>query len=394
MNKQKLIQEYKKYVMPTYTRMPLLATKGKGSWLWDINGRKYLDFFPGWAVSGLGHAHPLVVKALANQAKKILHVPNNYYNALQAKLARKIIQHSFRGKVFFCNSGAESVEAAIKLARMYGSTRKKYEIITMENSFHGRTMAALTATGQSRYKKGFTPLVKGFTQVPFNNFAALKAKISKNTAAVMLEPIQGEGGINVACCDYLKQIRRLCDKLGLLLIFDEVQTGIGRTGKMFCYQHYGLKPDLITLAKSLGGGFPIGALVARSEIADTLHAGTHASTFGGSPLACASGLAVFEAIEKERLLINAQKMGEYLRKRLTGLKAKYSVIKEIRGLGLMLGVELTKDGAPVYQACFKQGLLINCTHGNVLRIMPQLAVSKAQIDQAISILESAIKKER
>lgn len=388
MNKNKLIKEYEKYVMPTYTRTPLVIVKGEGSKVWDESGREYLDFFPGWAVSGLGHRHPLVVAALSEQAKKVLHVPNNYYNELQGELAKKISQSSFDGKVFFCNSGAESVESAIKLARMYGKTGGKYEIITMENSFHGRTLASLAATGQSKYKEGFAPLPQGFLQVPFNDIAALKTKISSKTAAVMLELIQGEGGINVANPEYIKDIRELCDEKGLLLIFDEVQTGIGRTGKMFCYQHYGVTPDIMTMAKSLGGGFPIGAIIAQRKIADTLGPGKHASTFGGSPLACACSLAVFQAIEKEKLLANAKEMGEYLYKKLSHLKEKYHIIKEIRGKGLMLGIELNKEGGPIYEGCLKKGLLINCTHGNVLRIMPRLGVSKAEIDKAMDILDN------
>lgn len=393
MNKEKLIQEYTRYVMPTYTRAPLIIAKGRGSWVWDITGHKYLDFFPGWAVSGLGHAHPLVVKALSRQSKRILHVPNNYYNELQAKLAKKISQHSFDGKVFFCNSGAESVEAAIKLARKFGSQQGKYEIITMKNSFHGRTIATLTATGQAKYKQGFAPLLKGFVQVPLNDFAALKPKINVKTVAIMLELIQGEGGINVASSEYIKKVRRLCNQKALLLIFDEVQTGIGRTGRMFCYQHYGVMPDMMALAKSLGGGFPIGAMIARRKIADTLKAGTHASTFGGSPIACACALAVFQAIEKEGLLGNAQKMGAYLYKKITYLKEKYHIIKEIRGKGLMLGLELRTEGKSVYEGCLRRGLLINCTHGNVLRIMPQLAVTKKEIDKAITILDEVLEVE-
>ncbi|MBU4140508.1 MAG: aspartate aminotransferase family protein [Candidatus Omnitrophica bacterium] len=391
MDKKRLIQEYEKYVMPTYARGPLVIVKGQGSKVWDMDGREYLDFFPGWAVSGMGHTHPSVAGALRRQAKKVLHVPNNYYNELQARLARKISQYSFDGKVFFCNSGAESIEAAIKLARMYGSALGKFEIITMENSFHGRTLAALAATGQAKYKQGFAPLPEGFVQAPFNDLEALKTKVSAKTVAVMLELIQGEGGINVARPQYIKEVRSLCDKLGLLLIFDEVQTGIGRTGRMFCYQHYNVEPDVMCLAKSLGGGFPIGAVIAKRNIADTLQAGAHASTFGGSPLACACSLAVFQAIEKERLLANAQKMGEYLYKKLAHLKGKYHIVKEIRGKGLMLGMELGREGKSIYEQCLEKGLLINCAHENVLRIMPRLGVSKSEINKAVRILENVLK---
>ncbi|MFH1046542.1 MAG: aspartate aminotransferase family protein [Candidatus Omnitrophota bacterium] len=390
MKKNKLIDEYNQYVMPTYTREPLVLARGEGSWAWDVSGRQYLDFFPGWAVSGLGHTHPLVQAALTQQAKKIFHVPNNYYNELQGKLAREIVQHAFDGKVFFCNSGSEAIEAAIKLARKYGSAQGKYEIITMENSFHGRTLSAIAATGQEKYKQGFAPLPAGFIHVPLNNLEALKAKVSAKTIAIMLELIQGEGGINVAGQDYVEGIKKLCAEKGLLLIIDEVQTGIGRTGKMFCYQHYKIVPDMIVLAKSLGGGFPIGALVAKRNIADTLQPGTHASTFGGSPLACACGLAVFSAIKKGKLLKNAQLMGGYLQKKLVQLKGKYPQIKEVRGMGVMIGVELDRNGRPVYEQCLKNGLLINCTHNTVLRIMPQLGVTKKEIDAALVILEQAL----
>ncbi|MBN3038410.1 MAG: aspartate aminotransferase family protein [Candidatus Omnitrophica bacterium] len=393
MNKKTLIDEYKKYVMPTYTRTPLVLIKGKGSRVWDVSGREYLDFFPGWAVSGLGHAHPAIAAALNKQAKKILHVPNNYYNEWQAKLAKEIINNSFDGKVFFCNSGAEAVEGAIKLARMHGSAKSKYEIITMSDSFHGRTLSTVAATGQTKYKQGFAPLPKGFVHAPFNDIEAIKKKISSKTVAVMLELIQGEGGINVADPGYVKALRRLCTKKGLLLIVDEVQTGMGRTGKMFCYQHYNVEPDIMTLAKSLGGGFPIGATVAKRKFADTLGAGTHASTFGGSPLACSCALAAFDTIRTKKLIYNTKKMGAYLYKKLTLLKAKYNIMKEVRGKGLMLGVELYKPGKTIYEECLHRGLLINCTHQTVLRIMPQLAVSKKEIDKAISILEAVFQKE-
>ena len=389
---EKLIQEYEKYVMPTYTREPLILVRGRGSKVWDINGQEYLDFFPGWAVSGLGHVHPLVSSALSRQAKKILHVPNNYYNELQGKLAKKISQYSFAGKAFFCNSGAESVEAAIKLARMYGSAKSRFEIITMRDSFHGRTLATVAATGQKKYKQGFAPLPKGFIQVAYNDFAALKNKVNEKTVAIMLELIQGEGGINVANPGYIKKVRNLCNQKDLLLIFDEVQTGVGRTGKMFCYQHYQVEPDVMTLAKSLGGGFPIGAVIAQKKIAETLAAGTHASTFGGSPLACACALSVFQAIEKEGLLANAQRMGAYLYKKLEHLKTKYHIIREIRGKGLMLGLELGCEGKSIYAQCLRRGLLINCTHQKVLRIMPQLGVSKKEIEQAVKILDNVLSK--
>jgi predicted acetylornithine/succinylornithine family transaminase len=392
MNTQHFIRQYNKYVMPTYSRTPLILSKGKGARVWDINRREYLDFFPGWAVSGIGHCHPKVVAAIKSQTGKILHVSNNYYNELQGKLAAKIIRHSFPGKCFFCNSGAEANEAAIKLARYYGKAKKRYEIITMKGSFHGRTLTTLSATGQRKYKKGFEPLPRGFKQVEFNNSAALKKAVNKRTAAIMLEPIQGEGGINVAKRKYLKAVKKLCQQKDILLIFDEVQTGMGRTGAMFCFSTYGIRPDLMTLAKTLGGGFPIGALVADERVADVLQPGTHASTFGGSPLACAAALAVFRAIEEENLVNKALRKGKYLRDKLTALKKKHKVIKEIRGRALMLGIELKVPGTPVVEACFKRRLLINCTQGNILRLMPCLNVKKSQIDKAISILDESLNR--
>jgi len=391
MNTKEIISQYDKYVMATYSRIPIVIVKGKGLKVWDLDGNEYLDFFPGWAVTGLGHCHPKVVNAVRNYLKKIIHVSNNYYNMLQAKLARKIIENSFEGKVFFCNSGAEANEGAIKLARAYGNARGgRYEIITMENSFHGRTLAAITATAQSKYQKGFEPLPLGFKYADFNDLKAIEAAITDKTAAIMLEPIQGEGGVNVADESYIKALRDICDKKDLVLIFDEVQTGMGRTGKMFCFEHYGIIPDVMTLAKALGGGLPIGAMAAAKKFADVLKPGMHASTFGGSPIACSAALAVFEAIQKEGLLSNTVKMGEYLAGKLGELKNKKSIIKEIRGKGLMLGVELTIPGKEIVEKCFKEGLLINCTHDKVLRIMPGMIVTKKQIDKAIEILDKVI----
>lgn len=391
MNTKEIIAQYEKFVIKTYTRTPVVIVKGKGLKVWDLDGNEYLDFFPGWAVSGLGHCHPIVVNAVRNYIKKIIHVPNNYYNMLQGKLAQKIVENSFEGKAFFCNSGAEANEAAIKLVRAYGSQKGKYEIITFENSFHGRTLATITATGQHKYQKGFEPLPLGFKTVPFNDINAVEAAITDKTAGIMLEPIQGEGGINVALGNYIKRIREICDEKDLALVFDEVQTGMGRTGKMFAFEHYGIKPDVMTLAKSLGGGLPIGAMVAAKKFEEVLKPGMHASTFGGSPVACSASLAVFEAIKKERLLSNAREMGEYLVKKLNELKKKKSIIKEIRGKGLMIGVELSIEGKDIVDACFKERLLINCTHGSVLRFMPGMIVTKKQTDKAIEILDKVMK---
>ncbi|MDD5085311.1 MAG: aspartate aminotransferase family protein [Candidatus Omnitrophica bacterium] len=384
---------YKEYILPTYKYLPVVLVKGKGSRVWDIEGKEYLDFFPGWAVSGLGHCHPKVVSAIKEQIKKIIHISNNYLNLRQAQLAREISNHSFPARVFFSNSGAEANEGAIKFARKYGSESGRYEIITMEGSFHGRTLAAITATAQPKYQKGFEPLPEGFKYVPFNDPEALRRAVSDKTIAILLEPIQGEGGINVARPDFLKGVRALCDEKDLLLILDEVQSGIGRTGKMFAYQHYGLEPDLMTLAKSLGGGVPIAALVVNNKIKrEVLTAGTHASTYGGNPLVAAAGLAVFKAIREERLLQKAVSMGEYLVAKLKELKEKFQVIKEIRGLGLMIGVQLSVPGTAVVDEARSMGLLINCTQDTVLRIMPAMTVTRKEIDKAVKILENAMEK--
>jgi len=390
MKSDKVLRSYDGYVMKTYTRVPLVIEKAKGALVKDIDGKEYLDFFPGWAVSGIGHCHKRVTSAICKQAGKLLHVSNNYYHALQGELAERIIKHSFPGKVFFCNSGAEANEGAIKLARKYGSAKGKFQIITMDRSFHGRTLAMIAATGQDKVKHGFEPIPSGFVHVPFGDIEALLQAINQKTAAVMLELIQGEGGINVADPGYVKELRNICDKHDIVLIFDEVQTCMGRTGKMFCYQNYKVKPDVMTLAKSLGGGVPIGATVANSKFENVLTAGSHASTFGGNPLVCASALAVFKVIEKGGLLKNVAKQGRYLFKKLSALKKKHKIIKEIRGMALMIGVELTIDGKTLYKKCMENGLLINCTQGKVLRIMPPLTVNQRQIDKAVRILDRSI----
>ena len=387
-----VVHMYDKYIMDTYKRVPLCIEKAKGAKVWDIDGKCYLDFFPGWAVSGIGHCHPKVVAAITKQAKRLLHVSNNYYSALQAKLAEEIIKNSFPGKVFFANSGAEANETAVKLARKYGHDKGKFEVITFLKSFHGRTLAMITATGQDKVKKGFEPLPAGFVHVAFNDIEAVKEAVTDKTVAIMLEPVQCEGGINIADKEYVKALRSLCDEQDLVLIFDEVQTGRGRAGRMFAYQNYGAAPDVITLAKSLGGGLPIGACVANKKFQDVLTPGTHASTFGGSPIVCAAALAVFDAIKSRKLLANANRMGAYLKKRLEGLKKKYHFIKDIRAMALIIGVELNIKGDRVYRECLKEGLLINCTQDTVLRIMPPLTVSKAEADKAVSILDRVLKR--
>ena len=387
-----VVRMYDKYVMNTYKRVPLCLEKAKGAKVWDIDGKEYLDFFPGWAVSGIGHCHPTVVRAIEKQASKLLHVSNNYYSELQAKLAEAIVENSFPGKVFFANSGAEANEAAVKLARKYGHDSGRFEIITCLKSFHGRTLAMITATGQDKVKAGFQPLLQGFVHIPFNDLEALKEAITDKTIAVMLEPIQCEGGINIADKEYMKNLRAICDDKDLVLILDEVQTGMGRSGKMFAYQNYGITPDCMTLAKALGGGLPIGVCVAREKFQDVLTPGTHASTFGGSPIVSAAALAVFEAIKTQKLIRNANVMGAYIRKKLEALKKKYLFIKEIRSVALIIGVELKIKGENIYKECLKEGLLINCTQDTVLRIMPPLNVTKREADKAISIMDRVFSK--
>ena len=392
MNKKDVLKLYDDYVMQTYTRVPLVMEKAKGVHVEDADGKKYIDFFPGWAVSGIGHCHDRVVRAIAKQAERLLHVSNNYYSEPQGALAKKIIEHSFPGKVFFCNSGAEANEGAVKLARKYESKNGRFEVITMHNSFHGRSLAMIAATGQEKVKVGFKPLPKGFVHIPFGDIDALEKAIGDQTAAIMLELIQCEGGINIADKAYIKKIKELCTKNDIVLIFDEVQTGMGRTGKMFCYQNYGVEPDVMTLAKSLGGGLPIGAFVANKTFQGVLTPGTHASTFGGSPIASAAALAVFEAIEKEGLLENALKQGKYLKEKLELMKKKYDNIREIRSMALTIGIELKVEGDKIYTECLEKGLLINCTQKNVLRIMPPLTVTSKEIDMAMSILDGVLGK--
>ena len=389
MKKKDILKNYDEYILSTYTRMPGIFVKGKGMDLVDIDGKKFLDFFPGWGVNNVGHCHPKVVSAVRDQIGKLIFIPNNLYHPHQAKLAREIVRWSFPAKVFFCNSGAEASEAAIKFARVFGKGERQ-EIITTENSFHGRTLGALSATGQKKYREGFAPLMEGFKTVPFNDIEALKNSVSQKTVAVMLELIQGEGGIHIAGKDYIRDIRRLCHEKNILLILDEVQTGMGRTGEMFAFKHYGIEPDLMTLAKSLGGGLPIGALVVKKEIADTFKPGMHASTFGGSPLVCKASLGAFKAIEKYKMLQNTKKMGIYIMERTRKLKDRFSFITDVRGLGLMIGIQLDREGKDIVEGCFRQGLIINCTQDKILRIMPALNVTHKQIDRAFNILEKVL----
>lgn len=390
MDSQTLMMVSERYVAQTYARFPVLLVRGKGTRVWDLEGEEYLDFVSGLAVCNLGHCHPKVVKAIQDQAEKLIHVSNFYYNEPQIQLASLLCQHSFADKVFFCNSGAEANEGAMKLARKYTKEKKgkdRYEIITMERSFHGRTFATLTATAQEKFHKGYEPLMPGFKYVPFNDAQAVKDAIDSKTCAVMLEPIQGEGGVNCPSEGYLKALREICDEEELLLIFDEVQVGMGRTGKLFAYEHEGIEPDLLTLAKSLAGGVPIGALLIGRGIADSFKPGDHASTFGGNPLATAAGVAALTTILEEGMLENCQKMGDYFLSRLEGVQKKFPFVKEVRGKGLILGMELNRDGNSIVQEMLRKKILINCTMGNVLRFLPPLIVTKEEVDRVVNALE-------
>jgi predicted acetylornithine/succinylornithine family transaminase len=363
------------YVANTYARYPVLLVRGKGTRVWDLEGEEYLDFVSGLAVCNLGHCHPKVVKTIQDQAEKLIHVSNFYYIEPQIQLASLLCKHSFADKVFFCNSGAEANEGAFKLARKFAKEKvgkDRYEIITMERSFHGRTLATLAATGQEKFHKGYEPLMPGFKYVPFNDIGAVKNAIDPKTCAVMVEPIQGEGGVNCPSEGYLKALRDICDEKRLLLIFDEIQVGMGRTGKLF----EGVEPDMLTLAKSLAGGVPIGALLIKKGIADSFKPGDHASTFGGNPLASAAGVAALTTILEEGMLENCQKMGDYFLSKLGEIKNRFPFVKEVRGRGLILGIELKIDGGSIVTEMLKKKILINCTMGNVLRFLPPLIVTK------------------
>lgn len=393
MNTQEIINLTGKYITNTYNRFPIAITKGKGCRVWDADGKEYLDFVAGLAVCNLGHCHPKVVKAIQEQAERLIHISNLYYIEPQAQLAELLCENSFAQKAFFCNSGAEANEAAIKLTRKYFKDKgeNRFQIITMEQSFHGRTMATLAATGQKKFQQGFEPLLEKFVYVPFDNVGAVAGAITSQTAAVMVEPIQGEGGVNIPSDDYLKKLKALCKEKDLLLIFDEVQVGMGRTGKLFAYEHYDVTPDIMTLAKGLAGGVAIGAMLATDEVAKSFVPGTHASTFGGNPLATAAGIAALKAVLEEGMLENCRKVGKYILEKLNKLKAKYPFIKEVRGKGLIIGMELTIPGVDIVKACMEKGVLINCTSDKILRFIPPLVVTEKDVDEMLMILEEVLK---
>ncbi len=383
----------KRALTPNYSQQPIALVRGAGVRVWDADGKEYLDFVSGLAVCNLGHCHPNVVAAIRAQAGKLLHVSNLYHMEPQARLASLITAHSFAGKVFFCNSGAEANEAAIKLARKHFSSRGngRTQIISMEMSFHGRTFATLAATGQKKVQTGYEPLLEKFTYVPFNDIEAVKRTVSERTAAVLVEPIQGEGGVNVPSENYLRELKAVCGKAGALLIFDEVQVGVGRTGTLFAYENYGVAPDIMTLAKGLAGGVAIGAMCASDEVAASFTPGAHASTFGGNPLATAAGLASLETILNEGVLGNCKRTGAYLFEKLSGLKKDFPFIKDVRGKGLIIGVELEGvNGGDVVKECMGRGLLLNCIGDKTLRFIPALTVTGAEVDEMLGILRGVL----
>jgi len=379
-----------KYMFKTYARFPITLIKGDGCRVWDENGKEYLDFVGGIAVCALGHSSRMVAKTLAEQAERLIHVSNLYYTVPQVDLAQLLVENSFANRVFFCNSGAEANEAAIKLARRYAnenSSAGKTTVISMSNSFHGRTMATLSATGQKKIQTGFDPLLTGFKFVPFNDLASLEQAIDESVCAVLLEPIQGEGGVICPDPDYLKGVRKLCDERKTVLIFDEVQVGLGRTGKLFAHEHYGVTPDIMTLAKALGNGLPIGAMLSTERLSAAFGPGSHATTFGGTPLVTSVSLAVLKSLLEDGWIKHCREIGAYFKKRLVELSKSHSFIKEIRGHGLILGAELDRPGGPVVDACIQKGFLINCAQGNVLRFLPPLVVEKNEIDRLIDTLD-------
>jgi len=379
----------------TYKRFPIVIAKGSRSTLWDTEGRAYTDFMAGIAVCNLGHAHPGISKAIAKQADTLFHISNLYYTIPQTELASWLVDHSFADRVFLCNSGAEANEAAIKLARKYFKEKgnnNRYRIIAMEKSFHGRTMAALSATGQDKIKKGFDPILQGFDFVQFNDTQSLKNKISDETCAVLLEPIQGEGGIRMPDPEYLKAVRKICNEAGLLLIFDEIQTGMGRTGKLFAYEHFGIEPDIMTLAKALGNGLPIGAMLAKEHVAEAFGPGSHASTFGGTPIITAAALEVVKILAEEKIIEHCREIGAYFKERLLWLKERHDLIEDVRGIGLLLGMKLKIKGEGIVKACMERGFLINCVQDNILRFVPPLIIQKDEIDKLVKCLDEVLKR--
>ncbi|HVA47932.1 MAG TPA: aspartate aminotransferase family protein [Pirellulales bacterium] len=387
-----VIELFKKYVIPNYNRYPVCLTHGEGSYVWDSEGKRYLDLFPGWGCNLLGHCPAPVVKAVQEQVATLIHVPNTWYIEAQGLWAKALSERSFGGQAFFCNSGTEANEAAIKLARLH-TPKQRYKIITFTGGFHGRTLGSTAATAQPKYHEGLGPLMAGFVYAPYGDLEAVRKLVDAETAAIMVEPVQGEGGINIPPQEFLAGLRELCDEHGLLLIFDEVQSGFGRTGEWFAYQHFGVVPDVMTLAKALCGGIAGGAMLTKPEIAPSLRPGMHAATFGGNPIAARAGIAAIEMIEEENLLENAKQVSEVFRDRLETLRGECDAIEDVRVLGMMIGIELAREGAPVVKACMDRKLLVNCTQGTVIRLLPALNLSQQQAHDACDVLAEVLKEQ-
>lgn len=390
LSSQETVELFKQYVIANYNRYPVNLVRGEGSLVWDSEGNRYLDFFPGWGCNLLGHCPPAVVRAVQEQVATLIHVPNTWHMDVQGRWAQLLSERSFGGQAFFCNSGAEANEAAIKLARLHQGP-KRYKLITFTGGFHGRTMGAVTATAQPKYHEGLGPMLPGFVYAPYGDLAAVEKLVDDETAAILVEPIQGEGGVRIPPAGFLPGLRKLCDDRGLLLIFDEVQTGCGRTGEWFAYQYFGVEPDIMTLAKALCGGIAGGALMAKRNIAPSLRPGMHAATFGGNPIAARAGIATLEAIEEHGLLAQAKQVGEIFRRRFLKLAQETAVIKDVRVAGVMIGIELKTDGAPVVKACLERGVLVNCTQGTVIRLLPAMNLTDEQAEEGCDTLASVIR---
>ena len=389
MSQKEIEEQFSKYVIANYNRLPLTIVRGRGSKVWDASGKEYLDLFPGWGVAGLGHCHPAIAEAVAEQARKLIHVANNFHIEEQGQFAQMLSVRADGQKCFFCNSGAEAAEAAIKLARLY--SQPKYKIITMEGSFHGRTFAAISATGQPAYRKGFEPGVPGFLHAKLNDIESVKALVDDETCAIMLEPVQGENGVFPATKEFLLELRKICDEKNILLIFDEVQTTPARLGEWFGYQYFGVQPDILTSAKAIAGGMPLGLIMAKPGVAESLIPGTHASTFGGNSIGCAAGIRAIQVIEEEGLLENVKTLSDYILQRAESLGNGTGVVKEVRRAGFMIGIELEIAGAGIVEKCREKGLLINCTHGSVLRLLPAFNITREELSFGFDIIEKVVK---
>ena len=390
LSSRETIELFERYVIPNYGRYPVCLVRGEGSRVWDAEGNSYLDLFPGWGCNILGYSPLRLVQALQEQVARLIHVPNTWYMEAQGRFAEKLCSHGF-GKAFFCNSGAESIEGAIKLARLH-TPEGRHKIITFENGFHGRTFGALTATAQPKYQQGIGPLMAGFRYAPFNNLEAVRELVDDETAAILVEPVQGEGGVNLPEDGFLEGLREIADQAGCLLIFDEVQTGMGRLGTWFGYQKFGVQPDIMTLAKGVAGGVACGAIIATDEVAPSLRPGMHASTFGGNPVAMAAGIATAETIEQEDLLAHVDAMSARFREHFTALQQELPIIREIRICGMMIGLDLAVPSAPAVPLCMEQGVLINATHDTVVRLLPAMNITPEEVDEGAAVVADALRE--